>query len=114
MRKVVFYRARMIFLLVVLVACIGLSLKLILQGFLSENCSVNDVFGAAIATIFILLFVCVMPVIYRFFRNGFSKKPAIMSIAKDEGTQVEYNFKHKSSEGSIILGEDGLPENAFF
>jgi len=115
MKKVAFYRVRMSLLLAILVSCIGVSLALMFKGFLSEDCSANDVFGAAIATIFMLLFVCIIPVVYRYFRNGFSKKPAIVSLFKEaKEIREEYRFSRRSestsaaketaSDGQLSLG----------
>jgi len=104
MRKVAFYRVRMSLLLAILLGCNGVSLALIFKGFLSEECSANDVFGAAIATIFMLLFVCVIPAVYRFFRNGFSKKPAIVSLLKKE-IREEYHFSRRTRKAQVTVKE---------
>jgi hypothetical protein len=106
MRKVTFYRVRMSLLLAVLLGCIGVSLALIFRGFLTEDCSVNDVFGAAIATIFMLLFVCILPAAYRYFRNGFSKKPAIVSLLKEaKEIRAEYRINRRAEKASSIIEE---------
>ena len=113
MRKVVLHRMGMIFLLLVLITSLLFCFKLILQGFLSDECTISDVFGAAIAMIFLLLFTCIIPVIYRFFRRGFGKKPAIMTISNGQNeVQAEYKLK-LPIDNSIKMGEDGLPDGAF-
>ena len=104
MRKVAFYRVRMGMLLAALVGCLIVSLALIFKGFLSEECSAKDVFEAPIATVFILLFICIMPTVYRFFKNGFSKKPAIVSLLRKEVRQIreEYRLSRDADDEAAV------------